>query len=172
MLNPQVQEALNAQVNAELYSWYLYLSMAAYFEAESLSGFANWMRIQAGEEMTHAMKFYDFIVARNGRVTLKPIDGPATTWASPLAVFEEAYQHEQKVTGLIHQIADLALKEADHATHSFLKWFIDEQVEEEASADRIVQDLRRAEGSGVALLLLDREMAQRTAAPAEGEGAA
>ncbi len=171
MLNPQVQEALNAQVNAELYSWYLYLSMAAYFEAESLPGFAHWMRIQAGEEMAHAMKFYDFIVARNGRVTLKPIDGPATTWASPLVVFEEAYKHEQKVTGLIHKIADLALKEADHATHSFLKWFVDEQVEEEASADRIVQDLRRAEGSAVALLMLDREMAQRAAAPAGGEGA-
>ncbi len=171
MLSTKVQDALNSQINAELYSAYLYLAMTAYFEAENLHGFANWMRVQAGEEMTHAMKIYDFVNERNGRVVLKPVAGPPTEWESPLAVFEKAYQHEQEVTGLINRLVDLSIGESDHATQSFLKWFIDEQVEEEANADNVVQDLRRVANSAHGLFMLDRELGGRKAEP-EGDGAA
>ena len=150
MLSEKMRDALNAQINAELYSSYLYLSMTAYFYEENFPGFANWMRVQEHEERIHALKFYDYIVSRDGRVRLRPIEGPQVEWTSPLAAFEDAYKHEQKVTGLIHKLVDLALSEADHATHSFLKWFVDEQVEEEASADAVVQDLRRAGDSAAA----------------------
>jgi|FLYN01.1.fsa_nt_gi ferritin len=162
MLSDKMQEALNAQINAELYSSYLYLSMAAYFYAENFPGFANWMRVQEQEERTHATRFYDYIISRNGRVTLRPIEGPQVEWESPLAAFEDAYKHEQKVTGLIHKLVDLALNEGDHATHSFLKWFVDEQVEEEANVDAVVQDLRRAGNSPQILFMLDRELGART----------
>ncbi len=171
MLNKKMQEALNAQINAELFSSYLYSSMAAYFYAENFPGFANWMRVQEQEERVHATKFYDYIVARNGRVRLLPIEGPQVEWASALAAFEDAYKHEQKVTGLINQLADLALSEGDHATNSFLKWFVDEQVEEEASVDAVVQDLRRAGDSAQILFMLDRELGARTP-DAEGEAEA
>lgn len=163
MLSDKMQEALNAQINAELFSSYLYLSMAAYFYAENFPGFANWMRVQEQEERTHAYKFYNYIVSRNGRVNLRPIEGPQVEWASPLAAFEDAYQHERNVTGLIHKLVDLALSEGDHATHSFLKWFVDEQVEEEASVGAVVQDLRRAGDSPHILFMLDRELGGRTA---------
>jgi ferritin len=157
-----MQEALNAQINAELFSSYLYLSMAAYFYDQNFPGFANWMRIQEQEERIHAVKFYDYIVSRNGRVSLLALEGPQVEWSSPLAAFEDSYKHEQKVTGLIHKLVDLALGEGDHATHSFLKWFVDEQVEEEASVDAVVQDLRRAGDSAYVLFMLDRELGGRT----------
>lgn len=162
MLSQKMQDALNAQINAELFSSYLYLSMAAYFYEENFHGFANWMRIQEQEERIHATKFYDYIVSRDGRVRLLPIESPQVEWASPLAAFEDSYKHEQKVTGLIHKLVDLALSEGDHATHSFLKWFVDEQVEEEASVDAAVQDLRRAGDSAQILFMLDRELGGRT----------
>jgi ferritin len=162
MLSKKMKEALNKQINAELFSSYLYFSMAAYFYAENFPGFANWMRIQEHEERIHATKFYDYIVARNGRVNLLPIEGPQVEWESPLAAFEDSYKHEQKVTGLIHKLTDLALSEGDHATHSFLKWFVDEQVEEEANVDAVVQDLRRAGDSQQLLFMLDRELGART----------
>ena len=142
MIGKKMEDALNEQVNAELFSSYLYLSMESWFKSKNLSGFANWMRVQTQEEMTHAMKIYDFIDERGGRIALKAIDGPQTEWDSPLAVFEAVYEHEQKVTGLINDLVDLAIKEKDHATNSFLQWFVTEQVEEEASADEAIQQLK------------------------------
>jgi ferritin len=137
MVKKKIEAALNKQLNAELYSSYLYLSMSAYFQSINLPGFANWMRVQTQEELVHAMKFYDFINERGGRVMLQKIDSPPTKWASPLNVFESAYKHEQKVTGLINDLVNLAVGEKDHATNIFLQWFVTEQVEEEASADEV-----------------------------------
>jgi len=163
VLSEKMQAAMNRQINAELHSAYLYLAMAAYFEHENLPGFAHWMRLQANEELGHALKFFDFIVERRGRVLLEPVGAVPTEWASPLAVFENALAHEQKVTGLIHGLVNLAVEERDHASDSFLQWFVDEQVEEEASADAVVQQLKLAGDSGVALLILDRELGARQA---------
>jgi ferritin len=163
MLSGKMRAAMNKQINAELHSAYVYLAMAAYFEDQNLAGFARWMRLQAGEEMAHAMKFFDFIVERRGRVVLEPIAAVPSEWESPLAVFENALAHEQKVTGLIHALVDLAIEERDHASSSFLQWFVDEQVEEEASADAVVQQIKLAGDSGVALFMLDRELGARQA---------
>jgi ferritin len=165
MLDEKMQAALNGQLNAELYSSYLYLSMSAYFQSISLPGFANWMRIQAQEELVHAMKFYDFINERGGRVQLKPVEGPPMDWSSPLDVFENTYKHEQKVTGLINDLVNLAVKEGDHATNIFLQWFVTEQVEEEASADEVVQKLKLMGDAKGGLFMLDREMGQRVFTP-------
>lgn len=163
MLSAKLQDAMNKQINAELFSAYVYLSMSAYFEDKTLRGFANWMRVQAQEEVDHAMRFYDFIVDRRGRVLLTPIAKVPTEWPSTLAVFESAFEHEQKVTGMINDLMALAIAEGDHAAASFLKWFVDEQVEEESQADEIVQQLKLAGDNGAALLILDREMAGRKA---------
>jgi ferritin len=172
MLKEKVQSALTEQLNWELYSSYLYLSMSAYFLSLNLAGFANWMRVQAQEELVHAMKFYDFINERGGRVMLQGVEAPPTEWSSPLDVFENAYKHEQKVTERINDLVSLALGEGDHATNIFLQWFVTEQVEEEASADEVVQKLKLVGDAGDGLFLLDREMGQRVftppAAPAEG----
>ena len=172
MLDEKIQIALNQQLNAELYSSYLYLSMSAYFQSVNLSGFANWMRIQAQEELVHAMKFYDFINERGSRVMLQPVEGPPTEWSSPLDAFENAYRHEQKVTGLINDLVNLAVKERDHATNIFLQWFVTEQVEEEASADGVVQKLKLLGDASGGLFMLDREMGQRVFTPpaASAEG--
>ena len=152
-------------MNAELYSSYLYLSMSAYFQSISLPGFANWMRIQAEEELVHAMKFYDFINEHGGRVMLQPVEGPPTEWSLPLDVFENTYKHEQKVTGLINDLVNLAVQEGDHATNIFLQWFVTEQVEEEASADEVVQKLKLMGDAKGGLFMLDREMGQRVFTP-------
>lgn len=165
MLSAKMQAALNAQINAEYYSSYLYLSMAAYAESISLKGMASWFRVQAKEEMDHAMKFFEFVHNRRGQVELKPIEGPPTKWDSPLAVFEATLKHEQHVTALISKLASQAIEENDHASHTFLEWFITEQVEEEAAADQIVQQLRLIENAPGGLFLIDRELAQRTYAP-------
>ena len=133
MLGEKIQAAMNQQINAELHSAYIYASMSAYFADKNLNGFANWMRIQAQEEMVHAMKFYDFIIERRGRVLLQPLEGVPTEWANPLAVFENALAHEQKITGMINNLVNLSIKDKDHAANSFLQWFVDEQVEEVAS---------------------------------------
>jgi ferritin len=163
MLNVKMQEALNRQLNAELFSAYLYLSMAACLEDKGFPGMAQWMRLQAQEEYAHGMKIYDFINERNGRVTLAAIDAPKTDWDSPLDVFEEAYMHEQKVTGLINDLVNLAITERDHAAASFLQWFINEQVEEEATVARIIDQLRLVGGNGVALYMIDQQLGQRGA---------
>jgi ferritin len=162
MLNATVQQALNDQVQKELHSAYIYLSMAAYFEAENLPGAAHWMRSQAGEEQEHAMKIFDFIQDRGGRVTLQAIDAPPATFASPLAVFEASYAHEQKVTKSIHDLYALAVKEADYPTQVMLQWFIDEQVEEEKNASAIMAQLQMVGDSPAALFMIDRQLAARS----------
>lgn len=173
MLDSRMAGALNEQCNAELYSSYLYLSMGAYFESQKLKGFANWMRVQAQEELMHAMKFYDFINERGARALMKAIEGPPTEWESPLAVFEHVYEHEQKVTSLIAQLVALATELSDHPTNDFLRWFVAEQVEEEESANDVLQKVKLAADAPMGLMTVDRELAQRTfAAPAAGEGAA
>lgn len=161
MLNQKIQDAFNKQINAELYSSYLYVSMSAYFEAINLKGMANWMRVQAQEEMVHAMKFYNFINERSGRVLLATIEGPDTEWASPLAAFEYTYEHECKVTSLINALVDLSIKESDHAANAFLQWFVNEQVEEEASADEVVGKLKLGGDHASVLFMIDQELGQR-----------
>jgi len=170
MISKKMEQALNEQVNAEMYSAYLYLSMESYFKSLNLNGFAAWMRVQTQEEMMHAMKIYDFIIERGGRVLLKSIEGPQTKWDSPLAVFEAVSKHEQKVTGLVNNLVDLAIEEKDHATNSFLQWFVNEQVEEEASADEAVQQLKMMENAPGGMFMLDRELGQRVFTPPTTKG--
>ncbi len=164
-----MHEALNDQLNFELYSAYIYYSMAAYLESQDMPGFANWMKVQVKEELTHVDKFFTYICEREGRVLMKQIDAPATEWKSPLDVFQDAHKHEQIVTGRINKLVDLSLKESDHATNSFLQWFVTEQVEEEASVKTIIQQLKLAGKDGHGLLMLDRELGTRvfTMPPAE-----
>jgi ferritin len=156
-----VEKAINEQINAELYSAYLYLSMAAYFQGANLKGFAHWMQVQTKEETAHAMKMFDFVYERGGKVTLKAIDQPATAWKSPLNVFENVYEHEQKVTDLINKLVEVARSENDVATENFLMWFIDEQVEEEAHASQVVEKLKMIGDARQALYMLDRELGAR-----------
>jgi ferritin len=163
MLKPTLEKALNKQINAELWSAYLYLSMSTYFESINLGGFANWMRVQAKEEVSHAMRFYNHIIERRGRVTVSAISTPPITWKSPLHAFEEAFKHEQKVTGMIDDLANMAAKEKDHAMASMLKWFIDEQVEEELSTDTIVQKLKMIGTNTGGLYMLDHALGERKA---------
>lgn len=170
MISEKIQEALNGQINAELYSAYLYLSMEAYFQSQNLPGFASWMRVQTQEELTHAMKIYDFLNERGGRVILKSITEPQAEWQSPLAAFEAAYKHEQKVTGLINDLVNLALDEKDHATNSFLQWFVNEQVEEESSADEVVQKIKMVDKAPGAMFMIDKELGQRVFTPPTIEG--
>ena len=169
MLSKKMEGALNEQINAELYSAYIYLSMSAYFLSVDLKGFGNWMNTQAQEEVAHQMKMYNFILDRGGNVKLAAIDGPPVKWDSPLAVFEAAYKHEQHVTSLIHALVGLAIEEKDYATKNLMDWFVDEQVEEEASASEIVEQLKLIGGEGQGLLMLDREMGQRKFDPAAEE---
>ena len=165
MLSKKMVDALNEQINAEMYSAYLYLSMAAHFEAINLKGLANWMRVQNQEETFHGMKFFDYVLSRQGRVTLKPIAAPPNTWKSPLDVFKAVYAHEIHVSALIDKLATLAEKEHDHATAVLLHWFINEQVEEESNADAIVQKLKLIGDNSSGLFLLDQELAQRVFTP-------
>jgi ferritin len=156
-----MQEALNKHTNAELYSSYLYLSMSAYFQSVNLAGFSAWMRVQAREELAHAMKFYGHVIERGGRVSLQAVEAPRSQWDSPLAAFEDAYRHEQKVTGLINQLVDEAVQTRDHATNNFLQWFVSEQVEEEASVDAIVQKLKLVGGAPGGLFMIDHHLGER-----------
>jgi len=161
MLSEKMEEALNKQINAEMYSAYLYLGMSAYFEDRNLSGFANWMYVQAQEEMTHAMKIYRYINERGGRVQLETIEKPPKEWKDEAEVAEEVYAHEQKVTGMIHDLVNLAREEKDHGTDNMLQWFVSEQVEEEANSDELLQQLKMVGGKGQGLLMLDRELGRR-----------
>lgn len=163
MISQAMQDAINKQIRDELYSAYLYLSMAAYFETTSLPGFASWMRMQSQEEVSHAMKLFDFVNERGGRVTLHAIDQPPLEFESPQAVFEATYEHEQKVTGLIHDLYELALEEKDYPAQVMLHWFIDEQVEEEDAVSAILDVLERVGDKGQGLVMLDRELGQRGA---------
>ncbi len=161
MLSDKMQAGLNDQVNAELYSAYLYLSMSAWLSSANLSGAAHWMYAQAHEELTHALKMYLHVIERNGTAELAPIAGPPKKWDSPLAAFEAAHEHEQMVTARINDLVNLAIEEADHASNNFLQWYVKEQVEEEASTFEVVQKLRLAGGQGAALFLIDQELAMR-----------
>ena len=171
MLSKKLESELNKQLNAELYSAYLYLSMAAYYESTNLKGFANWMNVQAQEEQVHGMKIYDYINGRGGRVQLAAIEAPPVEWSSVVDVFDNVYSHEQKVTGLINNLVNIATEEKDHATVNFLQWFVAEQVEEEASASEVLEQLKFIDGKGSGIFMLDRELKQRVfsppAAPAE-----
>lgn len=161
MLSKKMEKAFNDQINAELYSSYLYLSMASYFTNANLNGFANWMNVQVKEENAHAMMMFNFVHERGSKVTLKAIEQPEATWKDPIKVFEATLAHEQKVTRLINNLLDLALQEKDHASANFLQWFIKEQVEEEANATGILEQLKIVEGKGHGVLLLDRELQAR-----------
>jgi len=159
-MNIKIQDAINNQINAEIYSAYLYLSMAAYFDNDNFSGFSNWMKMQHKEEMFHAMKFYDYVYERGGKVKMKAIDAPPTKFESPLQIFKYTLLHEQKVTKLINNLYELALNEKDYAFQSFLKWYIDEQVEEEGTVSAIIDKIKLVkDGSG--LFMLDKEMSTR-----------
>jgi len=161
MLSKSMESALNRQVNREMYSAYLYLAMSAYFETASMKGFAKWMRLQAKEEQTHAMKIYDYVIARGGKVTLEAIEAPKAKWASAGKVFDEVYAHEQKVTGMINNLVDLAIKEKDHATFEMLQWFVKEQVEEEEHASEIVSQIAILGDVVGHLFWLDHQLGKR-----------
>jgi len=161
MLKEKVLEAINGQINAEYYSAYLYLSMSAYFYGKGLPGFANWMFIQYQEELTHGNKFFKYVVDRGSQVSLKAIGQMPTEFGGIVDVWEKALAHEQLVTSKINHIMDVALEASDHATISFLKWFVDEQVEEEANVQEILDTLKLIDGQGNGIFMLDREMRQR-----------
>ena len=162
MLSEKMENAINGQLNAEMYSGYMYLSMNAYFKSINLDGFANWMHYQAQEELAHAMKFYDFIISRGGRVKLAEVDAPPNTWDSPLAIFEATLEHEQKVTGLINDLVELSLEEHDHASNIFLQWFVSEQVEEEENVGGVLEQLKLMGEAKGGLFMMDRELAKRS----------
>ncbi len=161
MASKKMIKSLNEQLNKELFSSYLYLSMSAYFEEDNLNGMAAWMRFQSQEEYAHAMKFYDFIHKIGGRVKLAQIDTPKDKWENPLAAFKEAYEHEKFISKSIHEIVDLAMEEKDHAARSFLNWFVDEQVEEEENANLIVEKFKMIGDNKTALYMLDKELGAR-----------
>lgn len=161
MLSKSMESALNRQVNREMYSAYLYLAMSAYFETANMKGFAKWMRIQAKEEQAHAMKIYDYIIARGGTIALEAIEAPKAKWTSAGKVFEETYAHEQKVTGMINNLVDLAIREKDHATFEMLQWFVKEQVEEEQNASEILSQIKVLGDVVGHLFWLDHQLGKR-----------
>lgn len=170
MINSKIVAALNDQLNLEYYSAYSYLAMSAYFLTQNLNGFAHWMRVQAQEELAHGMKIYDFLDDREAEIRFRALDAPKQNWDGPLDVFEDSLAHEQKVSQSIYNIADLALSERDHATHTFLQWFIEEQVEEEAAVKELIDTLKLVGAEGNGLFLLDRDLAQRDLADEDAEG--
>jgi ferritin len=170
VLSEKLQKALNEQINAEYHSAYLYLSMASYLDSINLDGCAHWMQIQAQEELMHGMKIYDYILERGGRVLLQPVEGPPTEWSSVQEAFEAAQKHERMMTGLVNDLANLAQTEKDNATNNLMQWFVDEQVEEEATVDDIVQKIILLGGQGPGLFMLDRELKARTFVPLDSAG--
>ncbi|CAN5617250.1 ferritin [soil metagenome] len=163
-MNKDVQDAVNDQVKHELASAYAYLSMSAHFESENLPGFARWMRLQAQEELGHAMRLFDYLNERGARVMLQAVEKPPTNFDSPLSVFEQALAHEKKITGLIEQLYETAGKHRDYATQVALQWFLTEQVEEENSVSLVVEQVRMAGENRAALLMLDRALGARAGA--------
>ncbi|HSR20305.1 MAG TPA: ferritin [Anaerolineales bacterium] len=161
MIGKAMQEAINEQINKELYSSYLYLAMAAYFEEQNLPGFAKWMHMQEGEEREHAMKFYEFLLERGGRVMLKAIAAPESDWKSALELFKQVAAHEAAVTASIYSLYETALKEKDYPAQVMLQWFISEQVEEEKNAGEIVAQLELVEARGTAIMMLDHRLGKR-----------
>lgn len=165
MLSKKMEKALNDQVNAEFYSGYLYLSMAAYLEEIDYPGFAQWMNVQAKEEQDHGMKLYNYIITRGGKVTLEAIEAPQTEWDGVEAIFQHVLEHEQLVTSLINNLVDLAIEEKDHATNQFLQWYVAEQVEEEENAMENLGKIKRGNNSSDILFMLDAEFGARTYNP-------
>jgi ferritin len=161
-LSKPVQDAMNDQIQKELASAYLYLAMAAYFAESTLNGFAHWMRVQGREEMGHALKFFDYVHDRNGHVELAAVEKPLAKWTSPLAAFEAARKHEEKVSASIRAIYDLAVKEKDYASQALLQWFIVEQVEEEKTGREIVDTLKLIGDNRAGLFMYDKELGRRT----------
>lgn len=165
MLSTAMQSAINAQVNAELYSAYLYSAMGMYFESIDMKGAASWMRVQSQEELVHADKFMGYVNERGGRVLLEAIGKPPAEWDSCLGAFEAALEHEKKVSSLISGLVTLARTEADHMTDNFLQWFVAEQVEEEASVSEVARKLRLVGSSGGGIFMIDNELATRVFVP-------
>ena len=163
MLSKKMLDALNNHLNEEFYSSYLYLSMATYFEDKNLNGFANWFKLQAQEEWAHGMKFYDFINQTGGKVTLKAIKAPKTSWKSIADVFKETLAHEKHITGLINKLVGQSMQIKDYATNNFLQWFVNEQVEEEATVEEIINKLKMIGDAKSGLFILDRELGFRKA---------
>ena len=170
-MNPKVEKALNEQIHAEFFSYYLYLSVSAYFTAIHLDGFAHWMRIQAEEESIHAMKLFDFLNERGGKVELLPLDGPTSEWASPSTAVESVLNHERAISERINRLVDLATAENDHATTVMLHWYVSEQVEEESTSETLFHQVKMVESSPLGLLMIDRELSGRPAPTAPTEGA-
>lgn len=164
MMGKAVQDAINEQIQYELYSAYVYLAMSAYCEEQSLPGFAKWLRFQAQEEVGHAMKLFDHLVERGAHIELRALDAPSGTFASPLDVFEKALAHERHVTERIHRLYELAVREKDYPAQVMLQWFIEEQVEEEQNTGAMVDALKRIGDDGAALVMLDREAGARSSA--------
>ena len=162
MLSKIITDALNKQINAELYSSYLYLAMSSNLETQNLKGFAKWMIAQSNEERGHAMKTYNYLITQNEVVELDNISKPPKSWENTKNMFEEVYKHEQAVTRMIHSLMETAISEKDHATQSMLKWFVDEQVEEEATSNEILQKINSIKNDPVGLLLLDKELGERS----------
>lgn len=165
MMTKKMAKALNEQFNFEIYSSYIYASMSSWFKAQNLNGFANWMNIQVREELDHAARIYDFMHDYGATVEYDAIPKPKSSWKNPTEVFADALKHEGMVTDRINKLIDLALKDRDHATNASLQWFISEQVEEEANASAILQQLKMIKDSPDAIMLLDRELAQRVYNP-------
>ena len=172
MIKDNICDALNAQINMEYHSSYSYLAMSKFFLEQNLNGLANWMRIQAQEELIHGMKIYDFVDERDGIINFTDIKQPRQKWDSPIDVFEEALKNERAVSESIYDIVDLSLSERDHATNTFLQWFVAEQVEEESTIKEVIDNLRLVGNDGNGLFLLDRDMGQRTTTTAEGSATA
>lgn len=170
-MNAKVERAVNEQIHAEFFSFYLYLSVAAYFTSRHLDGFSHWMRIQAQEEFRHAMKLFDYINERGGLVELMALEAPQREWSSPSAAIEAVLEHERFISGRINELVDLADAENDHATKVLLHWYVNEQVEEEATADTLFHQVKMVEESPHGLLMIDRELAGRTLPAAETEQA-
>lgn len=158
MISKNLQSAINTQIRNEYYSSYLYLSMSAYCESLNYRGFANWLRKQSEEELTHALRLYDFLIDRDGRVVLDTIDQPPSEFGSLQEMFQQVLDHEKEVTSMINSLYELAISENDHATSVELQWFINEQVEEEKSASDIVDNLKLAGKNSAALLILDQQV--------------
>ena len=161
MISKKMERALNEQIKAEMDSAYLYLAMASYFHSVGLDGLAHWMRVQYKEEMGHAMRFFDHVIERNGRAKAPAVAEPKAQWPSPLEAFKHTYEHEQKVTGLINKLVDLAAEEKDNPAAILLQWFVTEQVEEEANARKIADMLERIGESGSGLIMLDHQLGKR-----------
>lgn len=165
MISEKLMKSLNEQINYEFYSAHIYLAMAAFCANEDLDGFSNFFKVQAEEEKFHAMKLFDYVVEMGGRVTISAFDKPQNDYTSMLDVFMKGLEHEKLVTQRIYNLTDLAMEEREHATISFLKWFIDEQVEEESTFNSIIKKLERISDNSNALYMLDAELAQRTFTP-------